>query len=546
MSELESGAIPLSQPFQQIGKYLRKNDLIDVTRDHFIRQSCFSMSYQRKLDKKRNRTESLEQFIESLEGFKKVRLSTASPAVTEFTYLGRDVLSITWIPPWAARVYATCGYLQLDCSFRATRPAAYCVPQAIIRNFAVPLGFIVTPTESHLTYQWFMEDLEAFLALDGGKFVKKPVLSDQGSALKKFCKLNEYKHYFYHRHLIEKWGAKGHLGMLATRVLREPSSELFQLHLPTLQADAQAMVDVHLITNDELEKFNKFLDLENKFPHGLWHRIADGVSSCSNHAERFHGVINQHLGGMKAFVQRLLIIKKQILARWREYPFPRYHFRQLKDAVAALCKCKAVQRDCHCDVCLAYRSVMNSRFGIKTFPCRHTALQWSIETVPAMPDLPLPAVERDREATVDPNRPKIVWLPPTVAPPLPDPAAAGAQGIKKAQERQVSAWTEADEVSESEAPLDSACPYDPQMDRELVIRITNWALFLRRRRKKLPPFDRDSLLLTIGGHFVKTMIFEPPLGDSRVTRFANYSAQWWAWAVSGENQPQTPVRLECE
>jgi hypothetical protein len=537
MSELKSGVIPDCNLFKPFGKWFRNQELIDVTRDHFMRQASFSKSYRRKLDKLRKHTGSLEDFIDSLEGFKKVRLSTAPPA-TQFTYRGQDVLAITWIPPWAARVYAVCGYLQLDCSFRATRPAAYCVPQAIIRNTAVPLGFIVTPTESHLTYEWFMKDLEDLFA--GSEFVRKPVLSDQGSGLKRFCEEKGYKHYFCHRHLIEKWGAKGHLGMLVTRALREQSWELFQLHWPTLNADAQAMLDVGLITQGEYDKFIKFLDLKHEFPHGIWHRIADGVSSCSNHAERFHGIINQHLGGFISFVERLALIRDQIVTRWKGYPG---HFRQLKDAVAALCKCKALQRVCDCDVCLAYRSVMNARFGILTFPCRHTAALFTMKGIPAMPALSFPFVEN---RTVDPATTTIALLPPPVAPP-PAAAPTDAQGIKQRQKRKVCTWTEAEEASESEPPLDTDYPYDEQMDRELVIRVTNWALFLRCRRKKLRQFDRDSLLLKIERHFIETMRVERrPEGAGLVQRFANYSAQWWGWAHFGGDEPQIPVSPECQ
>jgi hypothetical protein len=542
MSELKSGVIPHCQPFQQLGKFLRKHDLVDVTRDHFIRQACFSTSYVRKLEKKLKHTESLEAFIDSLEGFKKIRLSTVSTAVTDFTYKGRDVLSITWIPPWAAHVYEISSYLQLDCSFRATRPAAYCVPQAIIRNFAVPLGFIVTPTESEKTYTWFMKDLQD-LFVSRGEFVKKPVLSDQGSGLKKFCENNGYKHYFCHRHLIEKWGANGHLGMLVARALREQSWELFRYHLPALEADAQAICDLGLITPGQHEKFTKFLDVGNQFPHGIWHRIAEGVSSCSNHAERFHGVINQHLEGKISFVERLCLITEQIQKRWKEYPLPRYHFRQLKDAVAALRKCNAQQRDaCDCQACLAYRAVMNSRFGIRNFPCRHTLSSWSIKDVPPMPALSLQPVDN---RTVDPEEPVVKTKPPPLAS-LPAAAATGAQKTKGRLDRQVTGWTEAEEVNESQPPLDSSFPWNDLVDRELVIRITNGALFLRRRSKRLEPFDRDSLLLTIGTHCLKTMEVERPALRDPLRWFANYSAQWWAWAQSGKNQPQLPIRRECQ
>jgi hypothetical protein len=248
-----------------------------------------------------------------------------------------------------------------------------------------------------------MQDLhDLFLA--GSQFVKKPVLSDEGLGLKQFCKDHGHPHYYCHRHLIEKWGANGRLGMLVTRALREPSKELFYHHLEVLVEDARAILQAGLITKAEYDKFIVFLNLEGEFEHGLWLRIADGVSSCSNHAERFHGVINQHLGHFTLLVERLWVIAQQIRIRWAMYPGD---FRQLRDTINALRKCNAVQRNCDCDACLAYRAVMNSRFGIVNFPCRHTLWSWSIHDVPPMPELKLPALpddseeERRKEGTID-------------------------------------------------------------------------------------------------------------------------------------------------
>jgi hypothetical protein len=49
--------------------------------------------------------------------------------------------------------------IQLEYSFKCAKPFVYCLPQAIRDNEAVPLGFIVTPTESAQPYDWFCRDL---------------------------------------------------------------------------------------------------------------------------------------------------------------------------------------------------------------------------------------------------------------------------------------------------------------------------------------------------------------------------------------------------
>jgi hypothetical protein len=70
---------------------------------------------------------------------------------TKFQYRGQDIGCLLWIPKWPISVFEQATYLQLDCSFRATKPFAYCVMQAMI--------FILTPRESKDTYETFLTEL---------------------------------------------------------------------------------------------------------------------------------------------------------------------------------------------------------------------------------------------------------------------------------------------------------------------------------------------------------------------------------------------------
>jgi hypothetical protein len=51
-----------------------------------------------------------------------------------------------------------------------------------------------------------------------------------------------------------------------------------------------------MISEDERDQFIGFLPEDpNEFIHGIWHRLLLGISSCDNHSEGFHAVIERAL-----------------------------------------------------------------------------------------------------------------------------------------------------------------------------------------------------------------------------------------------------------
>jgi hypothetical protein len=298
----------------------------------------------------------------------------------KFLYKGREVYSLIWIHKDAPTAYKKAKYIQLDASFRASKPFAYCVPQVMIDNEAVPVGFILTPTESTFMYQMFMDELWSLIPPD--ELRKGPILSDQGLGLIAFCILNGIKHYFCHRHLIEKWGASSAGGMLAARVLKiVTEAEYLALRVQFI-AEAEALCHRRRMTRKQLAAFKKWLQLPTDpnaliFPDGIWHRAADGVARCSNHAERFHGIVNQVIKAQKctALPSRLKILQIVILQRVAKYETsPR---ERLHDVYFELVKKKKCQCDeCHSVDCHHYCEMMAKRFGLDSFPCPHTILHF--------------------------------------------------------------------------------------------------------------------------------------------------------------------------
>jgi ubiquitin C-terminal hydrolase len=266
-------------------------------------------------------------------------------------------------------------YIELDCSFRGTKPYAYCVPQAIIGNEAIPLGFILTPSECNETYDWWFTDLQN--ANPNTVIHKKIILSDEGTALIHFGNnisiQGASKHFFCHRHLIEKFGANGFLGALVQQALATECEAAYRELRPQLLADAAQFLADGKIKQKAYDKFLAFLSKD--FPHGIWHRAGDGVARCSNHAESFHAQINRRIKGLRGLVRRLAVIVKYINEKYEHYhTCPRVQVGRTINILIGY----GVSTSTFCwnRDCLAFQANMQRRFRLNTFPCRHWARHW--------------------------------------------------------------------------------------------------------------------------------------------------------------------------
>jgi hypothetical protein len=359
---------PAIRPF---GQWMLHCNFVPVESRRWMEAASYSLSGLQYLQLKRMNCVDLTHFIDSLPGFTKVRMVEDDHG-SHHLYHGKAVVSFSWIPNWAWATYQRIQYLQLDSSFRASYPFVYCVPQGIVCNEAVPLALIVNVSETKSIYQWFLDDLAFSQKLLPRDLPKKPVLSDQGKALNAFCADNELPHYLCHRHLIENFGANSAIGLLAAKALRETSIRSYQSHRPQYLADAAALLEIRAVDEEDFEKFSAFLSQD--FPHGIWHRMEHGISSCTNHAERFHGVVNQHLPQRSPLPVRLAIIRDQMQAKWQTFGTRRVD--QMRELLRHLREYKApCTPECHDIDCIEFIEIMKYRFGVSSFPCKHTAHQ---------------------------------------------------------------------------------------------------------------------------------------------------------------------------
>jgi ubiquitin C-terminal hydrolase len=480
----------------------------------------------------KTRSDTLQDVIETTlakTGYTEVVVRRGK-ASTPYTFNGHDIVAVIWIPKWAMRTYELASYIQLDCSHWATRPFVYCVPQAIIRNEAVPLGFVMTPTESAWTYAIFMYRLWQFLSRD--KIPRRPVLSDQGPGLGLFCSFFWIVQFFCHRHIIENWGASGAIGMLVTRVLRLLSKAEFIKLRPHFVAQAEALHRKGHVSRDAFEKFREWLwNLCDDFVHGIWHRILSGIARCSNHAERFHRTVKDAIKAAKVrtLARRLLVLHAEIIKRYEGYS--QSNHRSLRRALALVTSLhKPQQNVCQRPECRDFCSMMTHRYAVK-FPCPHTA-EHGLGEVEPLPDIAQPQVG---EGILQWSE-RLEWdyLNDNIeVAPLPKEAAKGKKRGGSLHDSLGVFWD--DEAGPDDFIGDSDRIPHWQVSRSIVTGV----FYLLARSRRYRGADKLAVSDAIFSHLKAAYPFTDAVDDSEEQRvwLANFASDWFSWAITSKNPP---------
>ncbi len=129
-----------------------------------------------------------------------------------------------WIAPWAYDAISKFSYIELDCTFSILKPYVTCIPQLIVKNISLPIGFIAGVEESSELYSLLYSELTQVKDY----LQRLPVLSDQGPGLIKFCKDYKLTQFFCIRHLINLIGPKSFFGKLVSKLLMSQTEEEFR------------------------------------------------------------------------------------------------------------------------------------------------------------------------------------------------------------------------------------------------------------------------------------------------------------------------------
>jgi hypothetical protein len=155
---------------------------------------------------------------------------------------------------WAVTALQTADYYELDCSFKALKLYLYAIPLAVKGNVGIPLGVVIAPTESWMTF-WRENLFELSL------------LSDEGRAVRSYSDGNAENsgHHRYHsvcdRYLLESLRYGTSVALFARRLLFTNTEQAFTDELHQILSDCAMAYQRKLVKPSTIERFAKMLGL---------------------------------------------------------------------------------------------------------------------------------------------------------------------------------------------------------------------------------------------------------------------------------------------
>lgn len=257
-------------------------------------------------------------------------VTTTSKINCSLRFEDKRVYSLVYIDSRANYVINDCNYIELDCTFYSLRPYTVCIPFAIICNESLPLGISLGTTEKSTIFSEFYNLL--IKVYPDINIAQKPVLSDEGSALKCFVRTfgEENKkiiHFFCFRHILEKFGSGTLLGGAIKALIFSYSKEEFMKNW----CKQKAIIESELARfPDKIEAFKTFFKCTyskgklstpniDEIDQLIWNRKKYCVATCSNHCEGSHAKFNSECREFRKVEKRFDILMKHINMRYETY-----------------------------------------------------------------------------------------------------------------------------------------------------------------------------------------------------------------------------------
>lgn len=228
------------------------------------------------------------------------------------------IRSVVWIAPWAARIQKMIQYIEIDASFKAVRPYAYCIFHGVIYNSSIPYAITLYPTEETKLYESLFLGLKKF-HIESSDFENKNILSDLGTAIEAFSNLHSMSIKLCHRHIIERFGPKSGICTWVRKILKTKTlNDFLELRI-IIRAEIEAFLstkydtsqidtsyqtkiedlEIMLMLPEEVdEKENNALIKKSHYylpKWANWLRRDLHIPRCSNHSEGMHGNVNSKL-----------------------------------------------------------------------------------------------------------------------------------------------------------------------------------------------------------------------------------------------------------
>jgi hypothetical protein len=374
--------VPIPMSLRKILRCILTCPQINPQNRLFCQLPTYNSKTEKRQADKTDHTCNLMEFFSCLRGAKVVYVTSGFPEHV-YRYGDSALVAAVWVAPWAINVITTlvrAKYLQLDGSFMVLKPFTYVIWQAILNNIALPVGFSMGPTESRHVFEIFRDALIHECHLPSDAIDSLPILSDEGGGVKAYANAHHNPHFYCYCHILRKLGAGKPACLIARRALFCSTKEEFKEESRQLAADLLALRQSELITQELFLSLCEFLALKtdgvaidvpadpDKFEHGIWNRAPYGVSTCDNHAERFHRTLNSACDTRKPLPRRLHLLCSVIYEKFATYGRDPHrqaikHFQRLKATSSA--KASACGRRC------GWSEIFQARYGVNGFPCPH-------------------------------------------------------------------------------------------------------------------------------------------------------------------------------
>lgn len=310
----------------------------------------------------------------------------------------------TWFSPYFDQIVDSWQFnrattIELDGTFTALAPYVICVPQLIFRNSGIPLGLMISISESASLYSIFFEALkkldEVYQNSENDslfqKFKKKNYLTDEHKAFLKLSKKYNLDLYYCFVHLIRSIGANSLLGFLLSDLLYTFSEEDWSknedqnFYLFKYLYEAQGKKD----DESRFAKVSEVLgrDVEgNKIPTNhsyspLFLRYADNIPATTNHIEAFHRHLNEITKGAGgnlflrlSYTCKYIIDRTQRVDKSSRSNLKKYLKNIRQKAEKATSNNKSLKNKFTKEACTCYRKLYYQRLFWNQVPCIHEIL----------------------------------------------------------------------------------------------------------------------------------------------------------------------------
>lgn len=182
------------------------------------------------------------------------------------------------------------------------------------------------------------------------KRLQPSVLSDEVSGIKRFCAEKGIRQFLCFLHLIIKFGAVTNLGILVTKILFTQTREEYE-HDHDVNFPIAAMIfkedPKDFISFQDL--FGEILDRSSPVESCAWSRISDTyeqqalwtrnklhISTCSNHAERFHRTLKACFNSISNLGQKIHCFHSEINSKLVQLSIPGESKQQLRSWIAKI------------------------------------------------------------------------------------------------------------------------------------------------------------------------------------------------------------------